>query len=102
VDLLKTAKAGNTTGATVAEKKWYENIDQIATFLSTANPNWSKVALKNMLDNHLALAKSKAVARLTGNYASDITANDKVRQEANMMSDTLADGIIKQFPTKFN
>ena len=54
-----------------------------------------------MLDNHLALTKSEAVARLTGNYAADITAYDKVRQEANMMSDTLVDGIVKQFPGKF-
>jgi hypothetical protein len=82
VDLLKAAKAGNKTGATAAEKKWYENADQIATFLSTANPNWSKVALKNMLDNHLVLTKSEAVARLTGNYAADITAYDKVRQDS--------------------
>jgi hypothetical protein len=102
MDLLKAAKTGNKTGATAAEKKWYENADQIATFLSTANPNWSKIALKNMLDNHLALTKSEAVARLTGNYAADITAYDKVRQEANMMSDILADGIVKQFPTKFS
>ena len=101
VDLLKAAKAGNTTGAAVAEKKWYENADQIATFLSSANPNWSKVALKSMLDNHLALTKSEAGARLTGNYAADITAYDKVRQEANMMSDALADGMVKQFPGKF-
>jgi hypothetical protein len=101
VDLLKAAKAGNTTGAAAAEKKWYENADQIATFLSSANPNWSKIALKSMLDNHLALTKSEAVARLTGNYAADITAYDKVRQEANMMSDTLVDGIVKQFPGKF-
>ncbi|HZC20387.1 MAG TPA: hypothetical protein VE223_01965 [Nitrososphaeraceae archaeon] len=102
VDLLKAAKAGNTTGAAAAEKKWYENADQIATFLSTANPNWSKVALKNMLDNHLALTKAEAVARLTGNYAADIATYDKVRQEANMMSDALVDGIVKQFPDKFS
>jgi hypothetical protein len=35
-------------------------------------PFWSKEALKNMLDNHLALTKAEAVARLTGNYTADI------------------------------
>ena len=101
VELLKAAKAGNTTGAVAAEKKWYENADQIATVLSSANPYWSKESLKNMLYNHLALTKAEAVARLTGNYAADIATYDKVRKEANMMSDALVDGIVKQFPDKF-
>ena len=87
-------EAGNTTEAAAAEKKWYENADQIATFLSNANPHWSKEALKNMLDNHLALTKAEAVARLTGNYTADIATYDKVRQEANMMSGALIDGIV--------
>src|SRR5919198_1952272 len=42
VEILKAAKAGNTTGAAAAEKNWYDNADEIATFLSAANPNWSK------------------------------------------------------------
>ena len=67
VELLNAAKAGNTTvAAAAAEKEWYENADQIATFLSNANSYWSKEALKNMLYNHLALTKTEAVARLTG------------------------------------
>jgi hypothetical protein len=86
-------EAGNTTGAAAAEK-WYENADQIAIFLSNANPYWSKEALNNMLDNHLALTKAEAVARLTGNYTADIATYDKVRQEANMMSGALVDGIV--------
>lgn len=101
VALLKAAKAGNTTGAAAAEKQWYENADQIATFLASANPNWSLKDLKTMLHNHLALTKSEAVARLTGNYTADIAAFDKIHKQAVMMSDDLADGIIKQFPDKF-
>ena len=102
VELLNATKAGNTTVAAAAEKEWYENADQIATFLSNANPYWSKEALKNMLYNHLALTKTEAVARLTGNYTADIATYDKVRQEANMMSDALVDGIVKQFQNKFS
>jgi hypothetical protein len=33
VDILKSAKVGNSTGAADAEKKWYDNADEIATFL---------------------------------------------------------------------
>src|SRR5437588_12539249 len=39
VAILKAAKTGNSTGAASAEKKWYENADQIATFLASANHN---------------------------------------------------------------
>jgi hypothetical protein len=34
VDILKAAKTGNTTGDAAAEKNWYSNADEIATFLS--------------------------------------------------------------------
>jgi len=102
VAILKAAKAGNSTGAASAEKKWYENADQIAVFLASANPNWPVQDLKTMLHNHLALTKSEAVARLTGNYTGDVGAFDKIHRQAMMMSDELADGIIKQFPAKFS
>jgi|GEM_PF-216908 len=102
VAILKAAKAGNSTGAASAEKKWYENADQIAVILASANPNWPVQDLKTMLHNHLALTKSEAVARLTGNYTGDVAAFDKIHRQAMMMSDELADGIIKQFPAKFS
>lgn len=101
VEILNAAKAGNSTGASDAEKKWYNNADEIATFLSSANQSWAKEDLKNMLDEHLKLTKSEAVAQLTGKYADGIASFDKVKEQAMKMSDMFADGIIKQFPEKF-
>jgi hypothetical protein len=101
VDLLNAAKAGNSTGLEEAEKKWQDNADDIATFLSNANPNWPKDHLVKMLDQHLSLTKSEAVARLTGNYTADINAFDEIHRQAMTMADELADGIVKQFPEQF-
>jgi len=101
VDLLNAAKAGNNTGLEEAEKKWHDNADDIATFLSNANPNWPEDHLVKMLDQHLSLTKSEAVARLTGNYTADIDAFDEIHRQAMTMADELADGIVKQFPEKF-
>ena len=102
VEILKAAKAKNTAGAAAAEKNRYSNADEIATFLGAADPNWSKADLKTMLDNHLNLTLSEAVATLGGKYSDSITAFDKVHQQAMVMSDSIADGIIKQFPNKFS
>lgn len=96
VDLLEAAKTGDSEGVQSAEEKWYENADDIATFLSDANPNWSKEHLVEMLNKHLALTKSEAVARLTGNYEDDVAAFDEIKSEAMVMADDMARGIVKQ------
>jgi hypothetical protein len=102
VEILKAAKSDNSSGAEAAEKKWFANANDIAGFLSTANPNLSKDDLKNMLEEHLKLTKSEAVAQLNGDFEDSIAAFDKVKMQAMDMSDTLADAVIKQFPEKFS
>ena len=101
VDLLNAAKAGDSAGLAAAEGKWYDNADDIATFLSDANPNWPKDHLVKMLDQHLSLTKAEAVSRLTGNYTADIIAFDEIHRQSMTMADELADGIVKQFPEQF-
>jgi hypothetical protein len=100
--LVEAAKAGNNTAAAAAEKKWYENADEIAAFESSINPNWNKTDLMTMWHDHLKLTKDEAVARLTKNYAADIEAFDQIEALANTMADSMADGIVKQFPDKFS
>lgn len=97
VDLLNAAKAGDNAGVENAEKKWYQNADDIATFLSDANPRWSEEDLREMLHKHLALTKAEAVARLTGNYEEDVVIFDEIKREAMMMADDLSYGIVMQW-----
>jgi hypothetical protein len=100
-DLLKAAKSGDQTALKDASKKWTDNADDIAGFLSSANPNLPPDDMKKMMHDHLALTTDEALARLNKDYNADIAAYDKVHEEILMMSDGLADAIIKQFPEKF-
>lgn len=101
-DLLKAAKVNNETDFNTVNTKWFKNADEIASFLSTANPkNWPLDDMKKMMHDHLNLTTQEAVARLKKDYKADIAAFDKTRAELLQMSDMIAAGIIKQFPDKF-
>ena len=102
VAVLQAAKAGDQTQLAAAQKAWYENADQIAAFLHKANPRfWPLADMKKMMHRHLALTTKEAVARLTGDFATDVTAYDQVHNEILRMSNMLANGIIGQFPRRF-
>ena len=101
-DLLKAAKTNKDADFKTANTKWFKNADDIAAFLSSANPkNWPLDDMKKMMHDHLDLTTQEAVARLKKDYKADIEVFDKVRAELQEMSDMLAAGIIKQFPEKF-
>jgi hypothetical protein len=101
-DVVHAAKAGDSTALDAANKQWFANADQIALFLSQANPTyWPESAIKSMLYEHLNLTTAEAVARLHGDWTTDIQTYDKVVTQAMMMADGLADGIIGQFPGMF-
>lgn len=100
-ELVKAAKAGNKQAADAAEKRWYDNADQIAIFLSKINPYWSQEEWKTMLHQHLSLVKSEATTILNKDYAAGIDVYDKIENQALGMADVMTEGIIKQFPNKF-
>lgn len=101
-DILKAAKAGDKVATDTASARWYANGDEIAAFLTSANPtNWQSADTKKMMKDHLDLTLEEAVARLTGDYKKDIAAYDKVHLEILGMSDMLSTGIVAQFPDKF-
>lgn len=100
-EVVKAAKMGNNDELSKANKKWYANGDDIAAFLSSANPNWSKNVLEDMLHRHLEYTTQEVVSRLKKDWAADIEAYDKGHAHMLMFADALTDGIVKQFPNKF-
>ncbi len=99
--LVKAAKAGDTTAAADAEKRWYANADEIAAFLASINPYWSQGNWRAMLHEHLSLTKTEAVDMLTNNFSDGISIFDKIEKQALEMADVMTYGIVKQFPNKF-
>lgn len=101
VDLINAAKANNRAQLGEQNNKWQQNGQEIADFLSSANPNWPQADLREMMKKHLATTTDEVTARLNKNYAEDIKAYDAVYNHILVMADALSDGIIKQFPDKF-
>lgn len=101
-EVLTAAKKGDDAGFTTANQKWQSNGDEIALFLSSANPdNWKSEEMKKMMSDHLQYTTEEAVARFKKDYDADIAAYEKAHNEILEMSEMLAIGIIKQFPEKF-
>ena len=101
VDLIKAAKAGDKAAQQQATQSWNRNAEEIADFLSSANPNWPRATLVSMMNTHLSTTTDEVVARLTKNWDADVRAFDAVYHHILAMSDALSDGIVKQFPNKF-
>ena len=102
VDLIKFAKAGDKASQQQADTKWKRNAEEIADFLSKANPNWPRATLVDMMNQHLSTTTDEVVARLTKNWDADVRAYDAVYTHILAMADALSDGIVKQFPAKFS
>ena len=101
VDLIKAAKAGDKAGQQQADTRWQQNAEQIADFLSKANPHWPKATLTDLMKKHLSTTTTEVVARLTKDWEADVRAFDEVYAHVLHMADALTEGIVKQFPNKF-
>jgi len=100
--LLQAAKTGDAATFDTAKEQWYENADDIATFLNAANPeNWPLDEMKAMMKDHLDLTLTEASARLNGDWEADIAAYEEIHAQILEMADMLSSGIIEQFPKKF-
>ena len=102
VPVLTAAQAGDTAALETAVADWYANAEEIADFVSAANPeNWPQSATRPMLEGHIDTTIVYATDLLNGDYTSAIEHYDQAKHHMLMLSDTLAAGIIAQFPDQF-
>lgn len=79
------------------------NADSIAMFLNKANPRgFQRAALSGGLQMHIDLLLKEVTAHLKKDWAGSIAAYDESQRQASQMADMLSEGIMKQFPSRFN
>jgi hypothetical protein len=102
VALLQAAKSGDQAAIQQASDAWYVNANEIADFLSAANPrHWPRRELRAMMKKHLDDTLDEAMHRLTGDFAADVRDYERIHRHILEMADTLSTGIIRQFPKRF-
>lgn len=101
VDLVAAAKGGDEKAFATHDARWTANIAEIAAFLAKANPHWPEREVLDLLALHLKLTKDETVARISSNWAADVSAFDDIFTEIMVVADTLYEGIVAQFPNRF-
>lgn len=98
---MTASYAGDRAGKEAAAQKISANADQIATFLSGANPNWPKATLMSLLTAHGGHHMAQIDAFANKDYASEAQIWQAMKEHMYTIADALASGIVKQFPKKF-
>jgi hypothetical protein len=101
-DLIAAALEGDAAQVSAQQARWTANADEIARFLSRANPRfWKLGPTRTMLHDHLRLTTNEVLARLQQQWAADVKAYDQIHRQALHMADMLTSGIVGQFPQRF-
>jgi hypothetical protein len=102
VSLLEDVKTKNTTAFAKDKAAWYDNANQIADFLSAANPRfWPDAVMREFMKVHLDETLTEAADELSGNYTASVNDYEAVVLHMLAFADLLSSGIMHQFPNKF-
>jgi hypothetical protein len=98
---LDAAVAKDEKAESKATDQIQANADQLASFLSTANPNWPKATLMELLQVHAGHHITQIQQLIAKNAAGEKETNEHMLMHMDVIADALADGLVKQFPQKF-
>ena len=102
-EILQAAKAGDTDAFNEATARWYANANDIADFLSAANPRfWPNDMMRADMKTHLDQTLTEAAHELAGDYVASVADYEVVHLHIMAMADVLSSGLIGQFPSHFH
>ncbi len=101
VDYTVAAKKGDKAGMDKAVQNLNGYVEAISDFLSKANPNLPKEAVKSNVSEHVLQLKGIVDAYGAGDYAKSYSMQREAAKHMGMVGDIISGAIIKQFPDKF-
>ncbi|MBZ0100472.1 MAG: hypothetical protein K8F30_15435, partial [Taibaiella sp.] len=100
--VLQAAKDNDQAALNAALNDWNANAEDIADFLSAANPEqWEQSHLRTEMKAHITQTTAYAVALLQKDYPKAVTDYETAFGHMMHLADELSMGIAKQFPNKF-
>ncbi len=99
-DYMNAVFSNNKDAKAAAAEKINKNAEEIATCLSSANPNWPKETLLAALVAHGGHHMAQIDAINAKNFASEAQVWDAMKSHIYTIADVLAGGIYKQFGSK--
>lgn len=100
-DYMNAAFSGGNAAMDAAKTKMIINAQDIAAFLSSANPNWPKEALLSALGSHGALHMAQIEEINAKNFKAKAKTWVQEKAQVFQIAGVLAEGIVKQFPERF-
>jgi hypothetical protein len=100
-EYMNASFTGNKMAADTAADMLKKNADEIAVFLSSANPNWSRNTLASALLAHGGHHMTEINEISKKDFSGDANTWEAMKGHVYVIAGVLSDGIVKQFPDRF-
>jgi hypothetical protein len=102
VPVLEAAQNNDQAALQTAISNWNKNAEDIANFLTAANPDhWPQAATEPALSHHIEHTIDYSVKILNEDYAGVNSSFEHALNHMLELADILSEGIAKQFPNRF-
>ncbi|HKM35203.1 MAG TPA: LysM domain-containing protein [Lachnospiraceae bacterium] len=96
-DLITAMRDENTAAIEELDRQMTQNVENIARYLSNANPKYNYDELLRGLKMHLVTTKREIQAALNNNYSEEVRLFDENTNQVLQLADYLTQGLISQF-----